>query len=294
MTDRRRPSWRLSVRPSLPSPASLKFGRRLSRTTIARGSARKRPKAVLRHRHGNARKLPRDPSIVPPAAYRILLPTAVSCYRRAVVESGPVKCAQEGRPRMCCDAGPGAIMGDQVDDHKNDSGARMQAMSNPRPSMWRSRSAGALATLGLALPMLAHAGCQVQTLELPVKMVGSRAVATVGINGTPVPLMVDSGAFFSFLTDAAVAQLKLQLSRNPGPRVEGITGRVDTHTTTVDKLQLLKGEIPRVEFIVGGNEFGAGTMGVMGRNLLSFTDTEYDLAHGVIRFLLPNDDCAKA
>jgi tetratricopeptide (TPR) repeat protein len=170
----------------------------------------------------------------------------------------------------------------------------MQAMSNPRSSMRRLRSAGALATLGLALPMLAHAGCQVQTLELPVKMVGSRAVATVGINGTPVPLMVDSGAFFSFLTDAAVAQLKLQLSRNPGPRVEGITGRVDTHTTTVDKLQLLKGEIPRVEFIVGGNEFGAGTMGVMGRNLLSFTDTEYDLAHGVIRFLLPNDDCAKA
>ena len=35
-------------------------------------------------------------------------------------------------------------------------------------------------------------------------------------------------------------------------------------------------------------------MGVMGRNLLSITDTEYDLAHGVIRFLFPNDDCAKA
>jgi hypothetical protein len=59
---------------------------------------------------------------------------------------------------MCCDAGPGAIMGDQVDDHKNDSGARMQAMSNPRSSMRRFRSAGALATLGLALPILAHAG----------------------------------------------------------------------------------------------------------------------------------------
>ena len=195
---------------------------------------------------------------------------------------------------MCCDAGPGAIMGDQVDDHKNDSGARMQAMSNPRSSMRRFRSAGALATLGLALPIVAQAGCQIHTLELPVKMVGSRAVATVGINGTPVPLMVDSGAFFSFLTDAAAAQLKLRLRRNPDLRVEGVTGRVDTHTTTVDKLQLLIGDIPRVEFVVGGNELGAGTMGVMGRNLLSFTDTEYDLAHGVIRFQFPNDDCAKA
>jgi len=196
---------------------------------------------------------------------------------------------------MCCDAGPGAIMGDQVDDHKNDSGARMQAMSNPRSSMRRFRSAGALATLGLALPIVAQAGCQIHTLELPVKMVGSRAVATVGINGTPVPLMVDSGAFFSFLTDAAAAQLKLRLRRNPDLRVEGVTGRVDTHTTTVDKLQLLIGDIPRVEFVVGGNELGgAGTIGVMGQNLLSFTDTEYDLAHGVIRFQFPNDDCAKA
>jgi tetratricopeptide (TPR) repeat protein len=186
------------------------------------------------------------------------------------------------------------IQGAQVDDHKNESRARMRAMSTPRPSMWRFESAGALVTLGLALPMLAHAGCQVQTFELPVKMVGSRAIATVGINGTPVPLTVDSGSFFSILTEAAAAQLKLPLSRNFGLRVEGITGRVDTYTTRVDKLQLFKGEIPRVEFVVGGNEPGAGTMGLMGRNLLSFTDTEYDLAHGVIRLLFPNDDCAKA
>lgn len=142
--------------------------------------------------------------------------------------------------------------------------------------------------------MLAHAACQVQTLELPVKMVGSRAVATVGINGTPVPLTVDSGAFYSMLTDAAAAQLELRLRPMDRLRVEGVTGRVDAHVTTVDKLQLLGGDIPKVYFVVGGNEPGAGTMGLMGRNLLSFTDTEYDLAHGAIRFMVPNDDCAKA
>jgi tetratricopeptide (TPR) repeat protein len=167
-------------------------------------------------------------------------------------------------------------------------------MSNPCRSMTRLCSARALAALVLALPALARAGCQVQTLELPVKMVGSRAVATVGINGTPVPLTVDSGAFFSFLTEAAAAQLKLPLRMNSALRVEGITGSVDAHATTVDKLQLLKGDIPHVQFVVGGNEPGAGTMGLMGRNLLSFTDTEYDLAHGVIRFLFPDESCAKA
>ena len=158
----------------------------------------------------------------------------------------------------------------------------------------QSASAGVLAALNLALAMPAHAACQVQMVEMPVKMVGSRAVATVGINGTPVPLTVDSGAFFSVLTEAAASQLNLRLRQMPRLRVEGITGSIDARVTTVDKLQLIKGDIPRIEFIVGGNEPGAGTMGLMGRNILSFTDTEYDLANGVIRFSFPNDECAKA
>jgi tetratricopeptide (TPR) repeat protein len=168
-------------------------------------------------------------------------------------------------------------------------------MSTLCASTRRWRSASALVTFGLALPMLAQAAaCEIQSLELPVKMVGRRAVATVGINGTPVPLTVDSGAFFSLLTDAAAEQLKLPLRRASALRVEGLTGRVDARVATVDKLHLFNGDLPRVEFIVGINEPGAGTMGVMGRNLLSFTDTEYDLAHGVIRFSFPDDGCAEA
>ena len=148
--------------------------------------------------------------------------------------------------------------------------------------------------LALLLPALAQAACEIQPLELPVKMVGSRAVATVGINGTPVPLTVDSGAFYSMLTDAAAAQLKLRLDPNSGVRVYGITGKVDTQLTTVDKLELQKGEIPHAQFIVGVNEPGSGTMGLMGRNLLGLTDAEYDLGHGVIRLIVPSDGCEKA
>jgi len=157
-----------------------------------------------------------------------------------------------------------------------------------------STSAGAFAALVLAMPIAARAACQIETLDLPVKMIGSRAVATVGINGTPVPLTVDSGAFFSVLTPAAATQLNLRTRQFPALRVEGITGRMDARVTTVDTLQLVKGDISRVDFVVGGNEPGAGTMGLMGRNLLSFTDTEYDLGNGLIRFSYPKEDCAKA
>ncbi len=151
-----------------------------------------------------------------------------------------------------------------------------------------------LAAALLALPGATRARCQAESVEMPVKMVGSRAVATVGINGTQVPLTVDSGADFSMLTEAAAQQLNLRTKPKPGLRVEGVYGRVEVRSTIVDKLELLKGEVPSVEFIVGGNEPGAGTMGLLGRNILSIADTEYDLAHGAVRVVLPNDDCGKA
>jgi len=156
----------------------------------------------------------------------------------------------------------------------------------------RGRLPAMLLALALQLPAAAHAGCGIQVLEMPVKMVGSRAIATVGINGTPVPLIVDSGAFFSMLTEAAAQQLQLPLHAMPfGFRVEGVTGDVETRRTRVKHLELLKGDLAGVEFMVGGNEAGAGGLGLLGRNILSFTDTEYDLAHGVIRFVTTNDEC---
>jgi len=152
--------------------------------------------------------------------------------------------------------------------------------------------AGALFVLGLACPLAAGAACSVKVMSLPVKMVGQRAVATVDINGAQVPLIVDSGMFFSMLTEAAAAQLNLKLGPLPrGMWVKGLTGKVEAQATTVSHLGLLKAEIPDVQFIVGGNEPGAGAMGYMGRNLLSFTDMEYDLAHGVIRFVFPGEGC---
>ena len=155
--------------------------------------------------------------------------------------------------------------------------------------------AAALVAVGLQWPGASQAGCRIQTLELPVKMVGSRAIATVGIGGTQVPLIVDTGAFYSMLTEAAAAQLNLKLAPLPTRvRVEGLSGQVDARMTTVPRLQLLKGELKNVEFVVGGNEPGAGAMGMLGRNFLAATDTEYDLAHGIIRLVFPSDECETA
>lgn len=152
---------------------------------------------------------------------------------------------------------------------------------------------GALLALALLAPATGRAACHVKVAELPVRMVGMRAMATVVINGQDVPLFVDTGAFFSFLNEAAAAQLDLATHRQPGLRVQGLVGGVSVKLTTVEHLKLSKGSLTNVDFIVGGNEMGSGSMGLIGRNLLNFADTEYDLAHGMIRFVYPNDECEK-
>ena len=154
-------------------------------------------------------------------------------------------------------------------------------------------AAGALLALALAAPASGWAACHVKVAEMPVHMVGTRVMSSVGINGQEVPMMVDSGAFYSFLSDGAAAQLKLSTHRAPGLDVRGLTGRINVRLTTVAHLKLLKGTLSDVEFLVGGNEVSGDSMGIIGRNLLNFADTEYDLAHGMIRIVFPNDDCEK-
>ncbi|WP_158080859.1 aspartyl protease family protein [Pelomonas sp. KK5] len=160
-----------------------------------------------------------------------------------------------------------------------------------------NRTLRRLQALGLALACGVGASeaaetCTMSLAEMPVRMIGPRAIVDVGINGAKVPLMVDSGAFFSFLTPAAAQQLKLKLYALPqGLRIEGLNGEVDAWSTVVDQLVIEGGVIPNVEFVVGGTEMGAGSMGVLGRNFLAATDIEYDLAHGMIRFAFPKGDC---
>jgi predicted aspartyl protease len=140
----------------------------------------------------------------------------------------------------------------------------------------------------------AWAGCELSQMQIPVRIVDFRPIATLTLNGTEVPMLVDSGAFFSMLSASTAAQLKLPLRKLPaGLRLEGYTGPIEAKQTRVEKMGLLGAELTNVEFLVGGNELGAGIMGVLGRDILSMADTEYDLAQGVVRLSFPKGECDK-
>jgi clan AA aspartic protease (TIGR02281 family) len=146
-------------------------------------------------------------------------------------------------------------------------------------------------TLALA-PTIQAAPCQRTALQIPVKLVNQRPIVTLNLAGEELPMLLDTGAFFSMLLPATAAQLRLQLQPLPyGMRLQGYAGEIEASMTKVPDGDFHGLPLRNVEFIVGGNELGSGIRGIIGRNLLGLTDMEYDLAKGQIRLHMLTGDC---
>jgi tetratricopeptide (TPR) repeat protein len=162
--------------------------------------------------------------------------------------------------------------------------------------MLRRLTAALIGILGLSLAPLATAAaddCKLLRLaELPITMKGMRPTVAAKINGLDAEFMVDSGMFFSILTSANAAELKLKPHALPGRiYVKGVGGRSDIQAVTVDHLSIAGIDFPKKwEFAVGGSEV-AGSTGILGQNILRIGDVEYDLAHGVVRLMKPEGKC---
>ena len=142
-----------------------------------------------------------------------------------------------------------------------------------------------LAAWGLAGPAMAE--CKLnQLVELPVTMVGTAPVVTVGIDGHEARFMIDSGAFYSAMTPEAAKSFGLTAVMANGYS-KGIGGETSLQMTTVKTFNLApKLPIPRVIFLVEPLA-GFSVAGVLGENVLGLADVEYDLADGVVRILKP-------
>jgi tetratricopeptide (TPR) repeat protein/predicted aspartyl protease len=129
--------------------------------------------------------------------------------------------------------------------------------------------------------------------EFPIRMEGLRPLMTANINDVDVQFVIDSGAFFSMMSTAAAAQLKLKISpAPPGFYLRGVHGTADVSIATAKTFTLAGVPLHNVEFLVGGSEAGAGSIGLLGQNVLHLADVEYDLGRGVVRLMKPQD-CSK-
>lgn len=161
------------------------------------------------------------------------------------------------------------------------------------------RAAAALALLmGAAAAQAAAAEathCRIRKVELPVTMAGMTPLVAAKINEQDARFVLDSGAFFSMLVPAAADELHLRRHRAPeGLRVEGIGGYARPDLVRVERFVLKNTVLPNVDFLVAGNSFASGAVGLLGRNFLMDRDVEYDLAQGRIFFATPGEQCHDA
>ena len=160
-------------------------------------------------------------------------------------------------------------------------------------------AAAALCLTVLALllaPASSSAQCQGLDLlaELRVTGPGVRPVVSAHVNGIEAQFVIDSGADFSSMSSAAAARLNLkQIPAPPEFIVAGVGGNAGMSITVVDEFKLAAVPFHHLQFMVGGNE-PEGLTGVIGQNVLRFTDVEYDLHNGVIRLMRPREGCREA
>ncbi|HZZ66627.1 MAG TPA: aspartyl protease family protein [Phenylobacterium sp.] len=127
-------------------------------------------------------------------------------------------------------------------------------------------------------------------VDLPVTMAGLRPLISTKINGKDALFLVDSGAFYSLLTPAAVQKYQLKtMPAPPGFRLEGVGGEQSASLAMVQSFDYAGIPIKNIQFLVSRGGYGPGSVGLIGQNILGATDIEFDLANGVIRLFRAKD-----
>ncbi|MXP29527.1 tetratricopeptide repeat protein [Porphyrobacter algicida] len=120
-------------------------------------------------------------------------------------------------------------------------------------------------------------------------MDGLSASVPVTVNGHKTTFWLDSGAWFSIMSNAKAQELGLRIDQAPrGLMMSGIGGSFRPEVTTISDFAINGSVLHRVDFIVGGSDAGSG---LIGRNLLANFDTEFDIAHGSVSIVRPEGDC---
>lgn len=146
----------------------------------------------------------------------------------------------------------------------------------------------ALAALSLHTGV-ANANCALRLLgSLPVDMQGLSPIVSAKINGTEARFLLDTGAYYSIISDEAAAKYRLQVHSMPGTfYIQGTGGIQQARQAMVGSFDFIGMPAHNVQFLVIDTDFGDDYAGIFGQNLMRFTDVEYDLANGIVRLFKP-------
>jgi tetratricopeptide (TPR) repeat protein/predicted aspartyl protease len=154
--------------------------------------------------------------------------------------------------------------------------------------------ASALVAAAFAASAVQAADCKfAKYFDLPVDMQGNEAIVTTKLGGQEARFQVDTGAFFSTLTPEAATQVGLHRATPPPGyinqlSVSGVGGEDQAWLGETTDFTFAGIALKRTQFVVL-THFHSNTVGLLGANLLSFADVEYDFANGVMRYFRAED-----
>jgi len=141
--------------------------------------------------------------------------------------------------------------------------------------------------LGGAVCAPTHA-CTVGKIdEWPVRWLAGRyAVVDGTLNGSPIGILLDTGATRSLILPSAAQRLDLPRRRTRSYRVFGVGGESPVEIAYIDQFSVgktvRKGWQP---IVAGAKELAPGIDVILGEDFFLRADVEFDLAHNAIRLL---------
>jgi predicted aspartyl protease len=132
--------------------------------------------------------------------------------------------------------------------------------------------------------------CQLALVaELPVTMLGREPLISVSINGHPVQMLMDTGATKSLIWRASAKELDLNISATD-TRFYGVDGRDAGGITKIRDFGLAGAMAHNVNMFVGGRgNAPAGSVGLLGEDVISNWDLDIDFSAGKVRLFTPKN-----
>jgi predicted aspartyl protease len=156
-------------------------------------------------------------------------------------------------------------------------------------SRFRRAAACALACVALAAPTLALADCKLlQVAEFKTDPASYQPIVEGSVNAHPVKILIDSGAAFSGVVGGAADRLGLPTIEMVGMRAYGVGGDTQVYRAHIKRLKI--GDLEKADldlYVVGDSSETPPYSVVLGDDVLSKVDVEFDLAHNAIRLFQP-------
>jgi TonB family protein len=140
-------------------------------------------------------------------------------------------------------------------------------------------------------------GCHLtKRTEMPMELVQNHYVVTALLNGRPATMMVDTGAMGSGLLFSAIESLGLAHDVDRSIVVSGVGGQTEVqHPALVHSLKLGGvnfADVPTPGLKMLAMDASAGPVGLIGADMLSHYDVEFDFPKGVMA-LWSADGCKR-